>query len=51
LITPHQQWLQLGHDHPSRHAAYQRLFEAEIAGKQLAAIRHTNRKGLPLGSA
>lgn len=49
LITPHRQWLKLGHDLPSRHAAYRRLFEAEIAGKRLEAIRHSNRKGLPLG--
>ena len=49
LITPHEKWLQLGHDFPSRHAAYRKLFESEMAGRQLESIRHSNRKGLPLG--
>ena len=50
LITPHEQWLQLGTESQSRRMAYMKLIEAGMTCEQLDAIRHTNSKGLPLGS-
>lgn len=49
LVTPHPVWLALGANGKSRHRAYHRLFSSAQSDEDIETIRHTNRKGLPLG--
>ncbi len=50
LITPHEQWLQLGNNDAIRRKAYRELFDGNVPCTQVEKIRYTNSKGLPLGS-
>ena len=50
LITPHEQWMLLGSDGPTRCEAYLELFNEYLCPTQIDTIRRTNIKGLPLGS-
>ena len=50
LITPHEQWLRLGEEDETRCRAYRDMCDGNMAGAQVETIRHTNSKGLPLGS-
>ncbi len=48
-LVPHEQYLRLGLDDDSRHAAYQALFNAPIGQTELTAIRDCTHKGWALG--
>jgi len=50
LITPHEQWLQLGNNDEVRRKAYRELFDGNVPCTLVEKIRYTNSKGLPLGS-
>lgn len=50
LITPHEQYLQLGQDAESRRVAYQALFKAHLPEWLLTEIRETANKEWVLGS-
>jgi len=50
LITPHEQWLQLGNNDEVRRKAYRELCDGNVPCTQVEKIRYTNSKGLPLGS-
>jgi len=50
LITPHEQWLELGKNDEIRRKAYRALFDGNVPCTQVEKIRYTNRKVLPLGS-
>jgi len=51
LVVPHQQYLALGANTDSRHAAYRALFDAALDEPTLAHIRESTNKAWALGDA
>jgi REP-associated tyrosine transposase len=50
LLTPHTEYLALGHHPPEREAAYRALFEAHLDEMTIAEIREATQKGWALGN-
>jgi putative transposase len=50
LVSPHQQYLELGQDSEERHRAYRGLFDGSIADSTLTAIRQATNYEWALGS-
>jgi putative transposase len=50
LISPHVEFVALGHDEAGRFASYKNLFQEEVAPSALRAIRDATNGGYPLGS-
>lgn len=50
LLTPHGEYLALGHNDNERAAAYQELFRAELDSAQLHEIRSAANGGFALGN-
>ena len=50
LLTPHAEYLALGHSAPEREAAYRALFVAHLDSRTLTEIREATQKGWALGN-
>lgn len=50
LISPHQQYTQLGNTHTDRQQAYRALFKGRIANRDINLISQSTQKGWALGN-
>lgn len=50
IVSPHQEYVNLGQTFPQRREAYRSLFDAELTADELKRIRNCTQSGTPMGS-
>jgi putative transposase len=50
MVIPHEEYLALGEENEERRRAYVALFDHEVSGRELTAIREGTEKGEAIGS-
>jgi hypothetical protein len=50
IVSPHDEYVNLGQTLPRRREAYRSLFDAELTSDELGRIRNCTQSGTPMGS-
>ncbi len=50
VVVPHEEYLALGEEYEERRRAYVALFDHEVSGREITAIREGMEKGEAIGS-
>ena len=50
MVIPHEEYLALGEENEERRRAYMALFDHEVSGSEVTAIREGTEKGEAIGS-